>query len=867
MSELREKLEREVLPLVTRPSRYIGGERNLPRKDPAQARASFLLAFPDTYEIGMSHVGLRILYDLLNRRPEVVAERTYAPWVDMEGRMREHAVPLFSLETHRPASAFDVIGFSLQYELQYTNVLTMLDLAGVPLRASERGEGDPLVVGGGPCAFNPEPLAAFFDAFVIGDGESAVLDLADLIVEAKASGLSRSELLARAAATPGFYVPSLYEVRERDGLFEGVAPIDGRAPSLVCRRVERALGRESHPASPLVPITQATHDRLAVEIARGCTRGCRFCQAGMVTRPVRNRPVDDVLALVDDGIASSGYDEVSLLSLSASDYPGLSELVSAINDRVFDRRVNISLPSLRADRFGLRLAEEIGRVRRAGLTIAPEAGTQRLRDVVNKNEDERGILESVAVAFGSGWERLKLYFMIGLPTETDEDVEGIVDLVRKVREVGRSHRKGARLNVSVSPFVPKAHTPFQWERQDSIAEIQRKEALIAAGLRMRGVKLALRDPEVSFLEGVMARGGRDLAEPIEAAWRGGARFDGWTETFDFAVWRQALDASGIDPEAALGPLPLDRPLPWDHIAAGPAKPFLIEERERALRAEVTEDCRDAGCLSCGVCAADHGDTRTPPPEGGDRPPPSDRHPHGRRDRRSRRGGARSPARFRVRYAKDPRVRFLSHLDLVRAFTRAAAASGLPLSFTQGFNPHPKIAYGPPLPVGASGEAEFIDLELAREVEPAEVVRRLGRGLPDGVRILSVCAARSRRSAAAEAAAAEYAIRDVPGLAEVPPDDLGRLIGELRSIEEATVPKGDRTRVIRPAREIIEVDVLATTPPAIRVVLAIGDKGSMRPADVVRLLSPQGEAEPALAWIHRTGLFRRPTGRAALERMD
>ena len=355
MNELRKKLEREVLPLVTRPSRYVGGERNLPRKDPGQARVSFLLAFPDAYEIGMSHVGIRILYDILNRTPEFLAERTYAPWVDMEDRMRELGIPLFSLETQRPAAEFDVLGFSLQYELQYTNVLTMLDLAGLPFRAAARGDRDPLVVAGGPCVFNPEPMAEFFDAFVIGDGESAVLDLADLLLEGRERGLSRSDLLARAAGVPGLYVPSLYEARERDGRFEGVFATDERAPALIRRRLEPALGRAGFPACPLVPITEATHDRLAVEIARGCTRGCRFCQAGMVTRPVRNRSVDDIVAIVEDGIAATGYDEASLLSLSASDYPELGDLVSAINERMFDRRVSISLPSLRADRFGLGL--------------------------------------------------------------------------------------------------------------------------------------------------------------------------------------------------------------------------------------------------------------------------------------------------------------------------------------------------------------------------------------------------------------------------------------------------------------------------------------------------------------------------------
>jgi radical SAM family uncharacterized protein/radical SAM-linked protein len=866
MNELREKLEREVLPLVSRPSRYTGGERNTLRKDPREVRASILLAFPDAYEIGMSHVGLRILYDVLNRRPEIAAERAFAPWVDMEERMREHGIPLFSLETHRPAREFDAIGFSLQYELQFTNVLTMIDLAGVPLRAAERGEGDPLIVGGGPCAFNPEPVAAFFDLFVIGDGESAVLDLADLILEARKRGLGRGGLISSAADTPGFYAPSLYAERRRDGRFDGVSPTTADAPATICRRVEPALGRAGYPSEPLVPITEATHDRLAVELARGCTRGCRFCQAGMVTRPVRNRPPDDVVTLVDRGLASTGYDEVSLLSLSASDYPELGALVSAINERVFDRRVSISLPSLRADTLGLGLAEGIGRVRRAGLTIAPEAGTQRLRDVVNKNESEAGILETVDVAFASGWNRIKLYFMIGLPTETDGDIEGIVDLVCRVREVARSHMKGARLNVSVSPFVPKAHTPFQWERQDSIAEIERKEAMISAGLRLRGVKLAVRAPEVSFLEGVMARGGRDVADAVLAAWRDGARFDGWTETFDFALWREALEGAGVDIEGGLGPLPLDAALPWGHIAGGPSSAFLLRERERALRGEPTGDCREDGCLSCGVCAAEHGEARAMPPVAEAPDAVGAGRTYGRRDRKRRPGESGAASRYRVRYAKERPVRFLSHLDLVRAFGRAAASSGLPLQFTQGFNPHPKMAYGPPLPVGATGESEFIDIELARPEEPAEVEDRLAGTLPHGVRIVSVERMRSRRSAAAEAVAAEYVVRGLPGLAGVSDEEADRRVAELRGTEAAIVPKGEGMREVRPSEQIVEIELLGGDPPAVRVVLRVGGKGAMRPLDVVRLLSRDGAGPPELAWIHRTALFRRPTGRTGLERM-
>jgi len=856
MSELSEKLEREVLPLVTRPSRYTGGERNLPRKDPASAGVSFLLAFPDVYEIGMSHLGIRVLYDILNRRPDVVAERVFAPWPDMERLMREKGIPLFSIETRRPARAFDVIGVTLQYELHYTNVLTMLDLAGLPLRSEDRSEGDPLVVGGGPCAFNPEPVSAFFDVIVVGDGESAVLDLADLVVASKRDGASRRELLERAARVPGFYVPALYREAWDGGVYRGTEPACDAAPGVVVRRVEPELGYDDHPCPPIVPVTEVTHDRLAIEIMRGCTRGCRFCQPGMVTRPVRTRPVEDVLRLVEEGMAASGFDEVSLVSLSPSDYEDLPMLVTELNRRLFDRRVSISLPSLRTDRFGQSLANGIGRVRKAGLTFAPEAGTQRLRDVINKNETEENILESVDAAFASGWNRVKLYFMIGLPTETDEDLVAIGRLVRRVREVAWRRKRGARINVSVSPFVPKAHTPFQWERQDAPEETLRKEKLLRPLLGMRGVRVSYRDPYVSYLEGVMARGDRRLADVIEAAWRGSARFEGWSERFDFDLWRRAFDASGVDPEAYVGPLDPEAALPWDHIFAGPSKAFLLAERTRAYAAETTPDCREESCTNCGACGEEGRVRREMPPRvvapgAGAQDP----RVYGRRQRRHRAAAPGASDRWRVRYAKGESVRFLSHLDVLRALARALSASGLPVAYSQGFNPHAKLSLGPPLPVGATGEAEFLEIELVRPVPARDVVERLSACLPDGLRVLGAVPLRSKRPSAAEACATAYEIRCVAGCAGMTGEELDSRASEVRNLATAEVPKGEGTRVIRPRERILDLAVEAVEPPTLRAVLALGAEGSLRPRDVVFLLTGSKEAA-ALARVHRRALYRR-----------
>ena len=881
MSELSDKLEREVLPLVARPGRYTGGERNLPSKDPAEVRLRFLLAFPDVYEIGMSHLGIRMLGDILNRRPDVSAERVFAPWVDMEERMREAGVPLFSLESRTPAAEFDVIGFTLQYELHYTNILAMLDLAGVPMRAGERAEAGargaefPLVIGGGPCAFNPEPVAEFFDALVIGDGESAVLDIADLVVRAKEEGATRGELLERAASLEGVYVPLLN-------------PGGSGAPS-VRRRAERSLSYEGHPCVPVVPVMETTHDRLSVEIMRGCTRGCRFCQPGMVTRPVRQRSPEDIVKLVDEGLASSGYDEVSLVSLSTSDHDGLPEVIAALNDRLFDRRVSISLPSLRVDRFGLELADSISRVRRAGLTFAPEAGTQRLRDVINKNETEESILETVDVAFASGWNRIKLYFMIGLPTETEEDLQGIVDLVSKVRSVARAHKKGARINVSISPFVPRAHTPFQWERQDLPSETRDKERFLREGLRrFKGIKLATRDPEVSFLEGVMARGDRALGPAVESAFRAGARFDGWTETFDFGRWRAAFAERSMVPEDYLAERPLDGPLPWDHIDAGPTHEFLLSERSKALAGEVTPDCREDGCFDCGACAppgeARAAEGREMPARGAALTTAGDTGAtFGRRDRKVRRG-ENGGERWRVRYAKGPEMRFVSHLDIVRSVLRAISMSGLPVVFTQGFNPHPKMSFGPPLPVGSTGDAEFFDLELTRQATGSEVERRLSEHMPEGLRVLSVASVSSKRSVSAMAEGAEYVVSGLRGLSGLSDSEVASRVDELRRTPEANVRKGERVKTIRPQDQILELEVLAGpdaegrggTPGApgpagagagdrsLRVVLSLGNEGAMRPVDVVRLLTEGSGEPPELARVHRTALLRRSATTGGLE---
>ncbi len=895
MSDLRERLEREILPLVLRPSRYVGAERNVPAREPDAGALQFLLAFPDVYEIGMSHLGLRVLYDILNRRADVRCERCFAPWVDMEELQRERGVPLFSVETFRAASEFDVVGFTLQYELHYTTILSMIDLAGIPLRTLERGDGDPIVIAGGPNAFNPEPVAQFFDAIVIGDGESVILDMADVLIEvkrARASGcsVSRRSTLERLAGIPGVYVPSLYQSREDAERGRTTVPISDAAPPVVARRAEAALGGLGLPACPIVPITEAAHDRLTLEIMRGCTRGCRFCQAGMITRPVRERPVDELVELAIAGIDRSGYDEVSLMSLSTSDYARLDELVAALNEKLAGRKVSIALPSLRLDRFSLDLAGGVGSVRRAGLTFAPEAGSQRMRDVINKNETEEHILETVDVAFSSGWDRIKLYFMIGLPTETDEDVEAIARLVGRVRHVARGKRKGARISVSISPFVPKPHTPFQWEAQDLPEETARKEGILREKLRMKGVKCSLRDPNVSFLEGVMARGDRRLADVVRRAFERGARLEAWTEHFDFSLWEDAFAEVGIDPAEYLGARDTAVSLPWDHIEGGPSREFLLEEREKAIRGETTPDCRLDGCFDCGACGPGGtgrtaetgagtgedgavGSTRELPARDGGGAcggmPEATRRPSGfgRRTRRARPEG--TEARWRVRFAKAGRLRFLSHLDIVRAIIRATMASGLPVAFSQGFNPHPKLSFGPPLPVGTTGGAELFDIELTRGVPAEDVVADLAAFLPEGLDIIEATQVTGRLSITAEAEAARYTSTLPSSFGSLTDDEIDARLDAVRRLREVEVKRGTRTKVVLPSEGILELRRVESGAPGgggrgLSIILKLGEKGAMRPLDVLDLLLGD-HREALLVHVHHEELLRRRRdGNAGLE---
>lgn len=601
MRELFERVN-EILLKVSKPVRYIGNEYNAVYKDHKDVDVSFALAFPDVYEIGMSHLGLKILYHVLNDREDVVCERVFAPWVDMEELMRERKIPLFSLESTTPLADFDIVGFTLQYEMSYTNILNMLDLAGIPLKHEERDNTHPLIIAGGPCAFSPEPLADFIDAFQIGDGEEAIGEIVDVFKEWKQNGAQdRFQLLLRLSAVPGVYVPSLYDISyNQDGTVESIQPKTSGVPAKIRKRVVKNLNEWCFPRSLIVPSMQIVHDRIPLEVARGCSRGCRFCQAGILYRPVRERSFESLLELAEDLRKSTGYEELSLTSLSTSDYSEIKRLITELMDRYAGDELAISLPSLRADSFSIDLAKQVQRVRKTGLTLAPEAGTQRLRDVINKGVTAEDLLQSVEDAVSAGWTLIKLYFMIGLPTEEYGDLDGIVELAREVARIDRK----LNVTVSVSTFVPKAHTPFQWFGQNSLQEIGEKQEYLKTILRDRRIKLDMHEPKLSVLEAVFSRGDRKLGEVLEKAWKLGCRFDGWRDHFNFDLWMQAFSESGIDPDFySTRTRDINEVLPWDHIDSGVSKRFLLKEREKALAGETTEDCRTGACTGCGVCMA------------------------------------------------------------------------------------------------------------------------------------------------------------------------------------------------------------------------------------------------------------------------
>ncbi len=593
---------------ISSPERYTGNEWNSINKDWTPAKLKVALAFPDVYEIGMSHLGLKILYHLINREEDMLAERVYAPWQDMEDLLKNEGIPLYTLESYHEIKDFDILGFTLQYEMSYTNILNMLDLSGLSIYAADRKEDDPLVIAGGSTVFNSEPIADFIDLFFVGEAEAFIIKLLNEYRSLKTAALSRSEILKKLSRLPGVYVPSLYsEEYGENGQITALNSAAGKKEK-VKKQVVKNLDQAFYPTDFIVPYRDTVHERVVLEISRGCTRSCRFCAAGMAYRPVRERSVERLMELAEKALKATGYDEISLTSLSTVDYTEAKKLVQQMTERFSDRMISVSLSSLRVDKFSVELAEEVQKVRKTGLTFAPEAGTQRLRDVINKNISEEDIYTAARSAFENGWSRIKLYFMIGLPTETMEDVKGIAEMAQKIRNIGREVRRNTKkkmrrieVSVSVSTFVPKVFTPFQWHQMDDLETIIKKHDYLRDNIKGRSFSFSWNDPELSRLEGVLARGDRRLSDVIAAAWKKGSRFEGWHECFEPGIWGEAFRENNIQPEDYLRARGEDEIFSWEKLDIGIPKSFLLKEFKNAKEEVLIDDCRFADCHGCAIC--------------------------------------------------------------------------------------------------------------------------------------------------------------------------------------------------------------------------------------------------------------------------
>lgn len=698
-----------ILPLVKKPGRYVGYEMGSIKKDHA-GRVKFCLCFPDLYEIGMSNLGLQIIYHLINRRDDALCERAFSVDTDMERKLRESNQPLCSIESFTPLSEFDIVGFSIGYELAYPSVLDMLALAGIPLYGRERSDDDPIIIAGGPAILNPEPLSDFIDLFFIGDGEEAVDEFIDTIKSENYKQADRRRRLRLLADIAGSYLPSFYEGRKPK--IEGI-------PGTIKIRSIRKLENEYYPALPIIPNFGTVHDRLTVELMRGCVRGCRFCQAGYQYRPKRERPADDIITQVKESLRLTGYEEVSLQSLSSTDYSELESLIKQLNYSLSGERISIAIPSLRPGTLSLETLNSLNSGRKTGLTFAPEAGTQRLRDVINKDVTEEEILSTSEMVFANGWNHIKLYFMIGLPTETEEDIRAIVRLIRKIESISRDIGGKRTIGVTISPFVPKPLTPFQWERQADLEEILAKYAIIRGGLRSKYIELRFHHAEHSIIEGVLSRAGKNIGKVLHEVHKSGLRLQTWTEHFQYEKWLEIFDRVGFDYKEILAGYGYDDPLPWSHVNKGIGHEYFRREREKAfsdqpsaVRKKPAEERAEPGSKKSGSDVS-----------------------YGRRCRavKSKPAIQLPESTVRLRWSRDERMRFLSHRDMIRLFQRAIRRAGIPVEYSQGFSPHQKLSFGPPLPVGYTSEDEYMDIRLTEPLQNGMLID-LRKSLPEGISV-------------------------------------------------------------------------------------------------------------------------------------
>lgn len=857
------QLDHRILQSVLKPARYTGGEWNAVRKDWASVRCKFALALPDVYEVGMSNLGLAILYEILNRRAEIAAERVYAPWVDMEEQMRAQGIPLFSLESRRPIADFDFLGFSLQYEMIYSNVLNMLDLAGIPLDAKARGADMPFVVGGGPCVYNVEPIAEFFDFFVIGEGEEVLLEICDAFLAWDSTGREggRTGFLTRLLAIDGIYVPAFYEpVYDAAGNFRELRSLHPEARPVIYKRVVRDMNEAMSVEHPIVPYMDIVHNRMMMELFRGCSRGCRFCQAGIAYRPARERTEERLRQMAHGLVESTGYDEMSLTSLSSADYSCLGRLVDDLLADYAEEKLSFSLPSLRIDSFSIDLAHRMQQVRKSGLTFAPEAGTQRLRDVINKGVTEENLLTACGAAFRHGWKQVKLYFMMGLPTETDEDIIGIAQLAKKVVDLYTQvrGRRGCKVTVSVSCFVPKPYTPFQWFGQLPIEEFQRRQQLLKEHITDRSITFHYHDARLSVIEGVFARGDRRLAPALYEAWKNGAKFDGWSDLFDDSRYFAAFETCGIDWEYySHRTRMIGEPLPWAHTSPGVLERFLKSEWQKALAASLTEDCRRTHCTGCGICptlGVDVIDYARDEKERADAPV---------EQRASVAAPLNTPADhslfvYRGLITKGEELRYVSHLDYANLFVRACKRAGLPMAYSEGFNPHMKVAFASALSLGAASDAEYVDFEMTEALSPSVVMERLGAHLPCGAQIVRLKMLTGKHKALmADVDEARYRIAVAyTGDPETVRESVRCYNAAESAVWQRVTPKKKRT---------IETKAYVKTPVSFvwengRLIfwmnLVVTPEGSVKPIEVLSVMAQDFglPVDPNEAYVTRTGLF-------------
>ena len=857
------QLDHRILQSVLKPARYTGGEWNAVRKDWTSVQCKFALALPDVYEVGMSNLGLAILYEILNRRAEIAAERVYAPWVDMEEQMRAQGIPLFSLESRRPIADFDFLGFSLQYEMIYSNVLNMLDLAGIPLDAKARGADMPFVVGGGPCVYNVEPIAEFFDFFVIGEGEEVLLEICDAFLAWDSAGREggRTGFLTRLLAIDGIYVPAFYEpVYDAAGNFRELHSLHPEARPVIYKRVVRDMNEAMSVEHPIVPYMDIVHNRMMMELFRGCSRGCRFCQAGIAYRPARERTEERLRQMAHGLVESTGYDEMSLTSLSSADYSCLGRLVDDLLADYAEEKLSFSLPSLRIDSFSIDLAHRMQQVRKSGLTFAPEAGTQRLRDVINKGVTEENLLTACGAAFRHGWKQVKLYFMMGLPTETDEDIIGIAQLAKKVVDLYTQvrGRRGCKVTVSVSCFVPKPYTPFQWFGQLPIEEFQRRQQLLKEHITDRSITFHYHDARLSVIEGVFARGDRRLAPALYEAWKNGAKFDGWSDLFDDSRYFAAFETCGIDWEYySRRTRMIGEPLPWAHTSPGVLERFLKSEWQKALAASLTEDCRRTHCTGCGICptlGVDVIDYARDEKERADAPV-------------EQRASVAAPLNtaadhrlfvYRGLITKGEELRYVSHLDYANLFVRACKRAGLPMAYSEGFNPHMKVAFASALSLGAASDAEYVDFEMTEALSPSVVMERLGAHLPCGAQIVRLKMLTGKHKALmADVDEARYRIAVAyTGDPETVRESVRCYNAAESAVWQRVTPKKKRT---------IETKAYVKTPVSFvwengRLIfwmnLVVTPEGSVKPIEVLSVMAQDFglPVDPNEAYVTRTGLF-------------